>query len=120
MYLVLVILVLVFTVRPLIFGDSEVNNFEDCIAAGNPAMESYPRQCRHGDQTFVEEVEGRVYRCTEDQRNVDACIEIYRPVCATVNVQCITAPCDPVQETYSNSCKACVNELVESYVDGEC
>lgn len=31
-----------------------VTNFEECIAAGNPAMESYPRQCRHGDQTFIE------------------------------------------------------------------
>lgn len=33
----------------------EINNFEECIAAGNPAMESYPRQCRANDQTFVEE-----------------------------------------------------------------
>jgi len=24
----------------------EITNFEECIAAGNPAMESYPRQCR--------------------------------------------------------------------------
>jgi len=35
-----------------------VTNFEECIEAGNPAMESYPRQCRHGDQTFVEEIDG--------------------------------------------------------------
>lgn len=35
----------------------EINNFEDCIAAGNPAMESYPRQCAvPGGNTFVEEV----------------------------------------------------------------
>jgi len=31
-----------------------ITNFEECIAAGNPAMESYPRQCRAGDNTFVE------------------------------------------------------------------
>ncbi len=32
-----------------------INNFEECIAAGNPAMESYPRQCRTVDgQHFVE------------------------------------------------------------------
>ena len=31
-----------------------VTNFEECIAAGNPAMESYPRQCLYGDETFVE------------------------------------------------------------------
>jgi len=31
-----------------------VTNFEECVLAGNPVMESYPRQCRHQDQTFVE------------------------------------------------------------------
>ena len=36
---------------------ARVTNFQECIGAGNPAMESYPRQCRAGDQTFVEEVE---------------------------------------------------------------
>ncbi|MCK5466501.1 hypothetical protein KAI56_03335, partial [Candidatus Parcubacteria bacterium] len=32
----------------------KINNFQECIEAGNPAMESYPRQCRAGDQTFTE------------------------------------------------------------------
>ena len=58
--------------------------------------------------------------CLREQRNADACIEIYQPVCATVNVQCVTTPCDPVQETYANSCKACMNSLVSSYTEGEC
>lgn len=34
-----------------------VTNFDECIQAGNPAMESYPRQCRHGDETFTEIIE---------------------------------------------------------------
>ncbi|MCK4669989.1 MAG: hypothetical protein KAT43_02205 [Nanoarchaeota archaeon] len=34
-----------------------INSFDECIAAGNPAMESYPRQCRAGDQTFVEQID---------------------------------------------------------------
>ncbi len=58
--------------------------------------------------------------CLPEQRNVDACIEIYQPVCASVNVQCVTTPCDAVQETFANSCKACVNSLVSSYTNGEC
>jgi len=33
-----------------------VASFEDCVAAGNPVMESYPRQCRHGDDLFVEDI----------------------------------------------------------------
>jgi glyoxylase-like metal-dependent hydrolase (beta-lactamase superfamily II) len=36
---------------------TSINNFEDCIAAGNPAMESNPRQCRTADgKHFVEEI----------------------------------------------------------------
>lgn len=35
---------------------SAVNNFEDCVSVGNPIMESYPRQCKHGDKNFVEDV----------------------------------------------------------------
>jgi len=38
-------------------GDEEsVTDFESCVAAGNPVMESYPRQCRSGDKLFVEEI----------------------------------------------------------------
>jgi len=32
-----------------------VTSFEECVAAGNPVMESYPRQCRTADgKNFVE------------------------------------------------------------------
>ncbi|MBU2229560.1 hypothetical protein KJ810_04090 [Patescibacteria group bacterium] len=31
-----------------------IDSFEDCIAAGNPAMESYPRQCSVEGVTFTE------------------------------------------------------------------
>lgn len=33
-----------------------VTNFEECVSAGNPVMESHPRQCRHGDETFTETI----------------------------------------------------------------
>ena len=33
-----------------------VTDFETCIEAGNFAMESYPRQCRHDERTFVEDI----------------------------------------------------------------
>ena len=33
-----------------------INSFEDCVNAGNPVMEIYPRQCRTADgRTFTEE-----------------------------------------------------------------
>lgn len=31
-----------------------VTNFDECVAAENPVMESYPRQCRADGQTFTE------------------------------------------------------------------
>ena len=34
-----------------------VDNFETCVAAGNPIMESYPQQCRASDGTvYVEDI----------------------------------------------------------------
>ena len=36
---------------------SLIDSFEECVAAGNPVMESYPRQCRTSDgKHFVEEI----------------------------------------------------------------
>jgi hypothetical protein len=58
--------------------------------------------------------------CLDEQRGVAACTADYSPVCATVEVQCITTPCDPVKETFSNSCNACTNDSTVSYVNGEC
>ncbi len=34
-----------------------VTNFEECAKAGNPVMESYPRQCIHEGKNFVEIIE---------------------------------------------------------------
>lgn len=34
----------------------EINSFEECVAAGYPIAESYPRQCMTPDKTFVEEL----------------------------------------------------------------
>lgn len=35
----------------------EVNNFEECVSAGYPVMESYPRQCRTpSGELFTEEI----------------------------------------------------------------
>ncbi|MEK0360751.1 MAG: MBL fold metallo-hydrolase, partial [Nitrosopumilus sp.] len=62
-----IIVILVVAIGALIIPEKEtvsdtsiINNFEECIAAGNPAMESYPRQCRTPDgKHFVEVLETR-------------------------------------------------------------
>ncbi len=58
--------------------------------------------------------------CKDEQRNADFCIEIYQPVCGQVQVECIKAPCPPIRQTFANSCKACANERVISYIEGAC
>ena len=38
-------------------AEGPITNFEECLKAGNPAMESYPRQCRTVDnQLFMEDI----------------------------------------------------------------
>ena len=38
-------------------NDPAITNFDDCLAAGFPIMESYPRQCRAADGTiYVEDI----------------------------------------------------------------
>ena len=59
------------------------------------------------------------YVCTEAQRT-RACTKEYAPVCGLVSVQCVTTPCNPVPETFSNGCSACSQTNVLSYTEGMC
>jgi hypothetical protein len=44
--------------RPATEPAAVITNFEECVAAGNPVMESFPRQCRTADGSlFTEDVE---------------------------------------------------------------
>jgi len=102
-----------------------VTNFEECASVpGNPIIESYPRQCIYNGQNFTEVItdtnQNNTILCQEEQRRVDVCTADYTPVCATVEIQCITTPCNPIKQTFSNSCNACKNSLVQSYIPGEC
>jgi hypothetical protein len=61
--------------------------------------------------------------CQPEQRNAGACIEIYQPVCASIDtgIRCITEPCDSFElKTYSNGCFACSDPKVIHYEEGEC
>lgn len=105
----------------------QISSFEECVAAGNPVMESYPRQCSANGQTFVEDVEidldENVHVCTDEEKAAVACTLEYAPVCAKIEeqVQCFKAPCDPIitEKTFGNGCGACAAGAI-SYVQGEC
>lgn len=53
----------------------EIFDFESCIAAGYPAMESYPRQCNDGTKTYTESLDQEVVEVqivgeTEEQAGI--------------------------------------------------
>lgn len=47
------------------------------------------------------------------------CTMEYAPVCGSVQVQCITAPCYPVRQTFGNACMANAAKATD-VVTGEC
>ncbi len=103
----ILILICIFAVACTVETPPEqtITNFEECIAAGNPAMESYPRQCRAGDRTFTEIIK---HICTEEEKAAEICTMEYNPVCGDN------------MKTYSNGCVACASGEVEEWTLGEC
>ncbi|MFW5704263.1 MAG: hypothetical protein ACOCXG_00325 [Nanoarchaeota archaeon] len=47
------------------------------------------------------------------------CTMEYAPVCASVQVQCVRAPCPPINQTFSNACMAKTKDATVLY-KGEC
>lgn len=58
-------------------GGQVINSFESCVAAGNPVLESYPRQCQtEKGEIFVERIEagGTVPETIGGQRDAHGCL----------------------------------------------
>ncbi len=56
--MLLIIITLILFLILTACSKQEINSFEECAAAGNPVMESYPGQCRTDDgRLFVEKIE---------------------------------------------------------------
>jgi hypothetical protein len=69
------------------------------------------------DKTFTEII---AFDCQTSNRQAEVCNQIYDPVCASINVQCLKAPCPTIKQTFGNACEACRDILVDSYTKGEC
>jgi len=92
---------------------ANIQTFEECVAAGNPVMESYPRQCAANGKTFTEKIE---HICTEQESLATACTLEYNPVCGKL----ILNSGETTYQTFGNGCSACSTMKVVSYTLGEC
>lgn len=128
---------LLITLVYFVLNISIPTNFKECAQAGNPILESYPRQCRDSftNRTFVENIsiggqrdeygclipagyswnekdqlcvrEWTRESCPEQQE--EFCTTVYEPVCGL-----------PDKQQYSNSCFACLNTPNIYFIEGEC
>lgn len=58
--------------------------------------------------------------CWKTEKENIICTMEYAPVCASVQVQCIQAPCPPLKETFGNRCQMEANGLAKFLYEGEC
>ena len=56
---------------------------------------------------------------TSASGNTTICPDIYQPVCGSVVVECIKAPCPPLKQTFSNECDAKRNNA-QDITNGAC
>jgi hypothetical protein len=55
-----------------------------------------------------------------DEANNIVCTAKYAPVCAKVDIKCITTPCEPIEKTFSNRCFLNANPNATYLRDEEC
>ena len=77
----------------------------DCIKSPcKPKYQTFSNLCLMGNNPKAKFV--RNGRCEVEQvpHRPKPCTKIYKPVCASVKLNCITAPCQSVKRTFSNLC----------------
>ena len=108
----------------------QIASFEECVLAGNPVMESYPRRCMANGQNFIENISDepgsslspQFIQC-EPSAETAVCTMQYDPVCALKDngIRCVTAPCPSFDAvTEGNSCTPFRMNQSLGYYPGAC
>jgi len=72
----------------------------------------------HNEQMADEEVNYTLtHFISNNNRDCDA---QYKPVCAKVDILCVTTPCESIEQTFSNTCVMNINPNTTYLRDGEC
>jgi hypothetical protein len=87
---ILLSLTIVLSACSLVTLEPKIIDFQSCVAAGNPVMESYPRQCRANGQNFVEVIKNNLSASSDLTGNVYGQITT-GPTCPVMRI-----PPDPV------------------------
>lgn len=91
---------------------NEISNFEECVAAGNPVMESYPRQCAANGKTYVEEIDEPIIPPGDDPACQNLCGDgsCQEVVCLAIGCPCAESAsscpqdCSSPEPIDDNSC----------------
>lgn len=102
----------------------KINSFEDCLAAGQPILKSYPRSCVTDDgRSFTEELseeEMKKVRPPESSESGVSCIQVIQSAKNPKTLECIEfpTPCD-VPEGWEKV-ESCLGVTEESYTACGC
>lgn len=71
------------------------------------------------EELIITTAEKNTFTFTQESTDPIMCTMEYAPVCGEVEVQCVKAPCLPVQQTFGNTCMASAAKA-KNITQGEC
>jgi hypothetical protein len=77
----------------------------DCESIEPICLED-PFVCADGTSVYRDPINNCEFDLCPIEEEPLVCPTLWKPVCGEVQVQCITAPCDPVKQTFANECQA--------------
>jgi len=119
------IIILILAIVLLISFNQKINSFEDCVSAGYPVMESYPRQCNDGTNSWTEQIIGgdqdehgcylmAGYNWCEAKQK---CVRYWEEGCENCEVD---SDCEVCGKTGDCNCGCFNKEMMPTSSGGEC